>query len=609
MSTGPPRYVEPKNLKEDTTGVSTQASITDRGIFSRGIRLIGMYIRMHPGPFAVSVLGAFLYAVGSIGSTAVLGRVTNSVLVPAFQGGVSEEKIWLGAAAILGVAAVRGFGIGLRRYFSGMSGERVMQTMRLQVAEQYKELPVAYHRETPTGELMAHMEADVEAAVDVLFPVPFATGVAFLVLFALVSLILTDPYLAVIGLLVIPTLALMNRSYGRRMEGPVQRAQERIADVSSVVHESIDGALIVKTLGREEAETQRLRVSADALRKERVAAGFIRAGFEPALEALPQIGIILLLAVGSWRVSRGDVTLGTLVQFVSLFYLLAWPMRFIGWILGELPRAVVGKDRIDAVLAEPVTVAPPRRPVSLPSGPLGVQAESVTYVLEGVPVLNGADLSVRPHESVAIVGPTGSGKSVLAQLLVRLDDPVEGEVLIGGVNVRHVDPLELRAAATLVFQESFLFAASLRENIALDSGATEDEIVRAARLARADGFIRAMRRGYDTVVGERGVTLSGGQRQRVALARALVRRPRILILDDATSAVDPTIEAEILGGLRDELDTTLIVVAYRLSTIGLADRVLVLDEGRIVATGRHDQLLASEPRYAAIVQAYERGEA
>jgi ABC-type multidrug transport system fused ATPase/permease subunit len=572
------------------------------------MRLIGSYIRMHPGPFFISVTGAFLYAVGTIGSTYVLGRVTNQVLVPAFGSGVTSRQIWFGGLAIVGIAAVRGFGIGLRRYFSGMVGERVSQTLRLQVAERYKELPAAYHRTRPAGELLAHMEADVEAAVDVLYPVPFATGVIFLLVFALVSLIATDPYLAAVGLLVIPSLALMNRSFARRIEGPVQRAQERIADVSSVVHESIDGALIVKTLGREEAETERLSAKADALRNERVAAGYVRAGFEPALEAMPTLGIILLLAVGSWRVSVGAVTAGTLVQFVSLFYLLSWPMRFIGWILGELPRAVVGKRRIDEVLAEPITVEPPTRPVHLPGGPLQVEAQAITYRLGGGSVLSGVDLTVRPDESVAIVGPTGSGKSVLAQLLVRLDDPQGGEVLIGGVNARHVDPVELRAASTLVFQESFLFAATIRENIALDSGASPDEVERAARVARADDFIRGFPKAYDTVVGERGVTLSGGQRQRVALARALVRRPRVLILDDATSAVDPMIEAEILGGLREELETTLIVVAYRLSTIMLADRVLVLDKGRIVATGRHEDLLAREPRYAQIVQAYERGE-
>jgi ABC-type multidrug transport system fused ATPase/permease subunit len=590
-------------------GVLNGVRTTDRGVFLRGMKLIGSYIRAHPGPFSLSVLGAMLYAAGAIGSTAVLGRVTNQVLVPAFGRGVPASHAWLGGLAIVGVASVRAFGIGLRRYFSGMSGERVMQTIRMQVSDRYRQLPAAYHREQPTGELLAHMEADVNAAVEVFFPVPFATGVMFLVLFAVISLVVTDPYLAAIGLAVIPTLMLMNRSFARRMEGPVERAQAQISRVSSVVHESIDGALIVKTLGREQAETAKLAARADVLRRERVEAGFVRAGFEPALEALPAVGIILLLAVGSWRISRGDVTFGTLVQFVSLFYLLAWPMRFIGWILGELPRAVVGKARLDEVLATPITVAPPRRPVELPAGPLGIEVQALTYRLDAVPVLNGVDLEVRADESVAIVGPTGAGKSVLTQLLVRLDDPDEGEVLLGGVNVAHVDPLVLRSAATLVFQESFLFATTVRENIVLDSGASEEAMVEAARLARADTFIRNLPQGYDTVVGERGVTLSGGQRQRVALTRALVRRPRVLVLDDATSSVDPTIEAEILAGLRRELSTTLIVVAYRLSTIRLADRVLLLDGGRITTTGTHEELLANEPRYRAIVQAYERGAA
>ncbi len=593
-------------MSEGALTVDTQRR---RGTFRRGMRLIGSYVRAHPGPFAVSVVGALLYAAGSIGSTAVLGRVTNEVLVPAFDRGVPASEAWLGGLAIVGIAAVRALGIGLRRYFSGMSGERVMQTIRVQVADRYRQLPAAYHREKPTGELLAHMEADVNAAVEVLFPVPFATGVLFLVLFAVVSLVVTDPYLAAIGLAVIPTLMLFNRSVARRMEGPVERAQAQISEVSSVVHESIDGALIVKTLGREDAETAKLAMKADVLRRERVASGFVRAGFEPALEALPAIGIILLLAVGSWRIDRGDVTLGTIVQFVSLFYLLSWPMRFIGWSLGELPRAVVGKARVDEVLATPLTVEPPRRPVTLPDGPLGVDVRALTYRLDGVPVLDGVNLEVRPYESVAIVGPTGAGKSVLTQLLVRLDDPDEGEVLIGGVNVRHVDPLELRTAATLVFQESFLFATTVRENIALDSGADEEAITAAARLARADTFIRNLPKGYDTVVGERGVTLSGGQRQRVALARALVRRPRVLVLDDATSAVDPTIESEILAGLRRDLSTTLVVVAYRLSTIRLADRVLFLNGGRIAATGTHEQLLVNEPTYRSIVQAYERGAA
>jgi len=432
--------------------------------------------------------------------------------------------------------------------------------------------------------------------------------VIFLVLFALVSLLLADPFLALIGLLTIPALGLMNRSFALRMQGPALRVQERLGDVSAVAHESIDGALVVKTLGRERAEVDRLRGRAEQLRAERVAAGYIRAGFENALEALPNLAIILMLAVGAWRVSLGDITLGTLVQVVALFGLLAWPMRFVGWILSMLPQAVVGYGRVEEVLEEPDAVERPAHPAALPDGPLDVRAEGLTYEFDGARVLDDVSFHVRPHESVAIVGPTGVGKSTLAQLLVRLDDPPGGAILLGGVDLRRAEPAELRRAISLVFQESFLFATTVAENIALDSGASRDEVDRAAAIAQADRFIRALPDGYDTVLGERGHTLSGGERQRVALARALVRNPRVLILDDATSSVDPTIEAEILAGLRRELDTTLIVIAYRLSTIRLADRVLYLEEGRLRASGSHEELMASQPGYAAMIHAYERGE-
>ena len=581
-------------------------TLDEPGLFTRGIRLIGSYIKLHPKPFLISVGGAFLYALGSIGLTVVLGRITDQVLEPAFSGGVETSKIWLGALAILIVGSIRSLGIMVRRYYSGVAGAQVMATLRRRVADRYRELSLQFHKETPTGELLAHMEADVEAAVDVLHPVPFACGVIFLVVFAMIALIATDPFLAMIGFLLFPALALMNNSFARRMEGPARRAQEKIGDVSAVAHESIDGALIVKTLGREAHETERLGVQARALRDERVQAGFIRASFEPALEALPTLGIVMLLAVGSWRVSTGDVSVGDLIQFVVLFGLLSWPMRFIGWILSELPRAVVSYARLEAVFAEPVTVEPAAHPVAVPQGSLDARFEEVSYTYGDQRVLDGVSLRIDADESVAIVGPTGVGKSTLAQLLVRLDDPDTGEVRVGGVNLRDVDAASLRDATAIVFQESFLFAASVRDNIALDTGATDTDIERAARITQADRFIRALPHGFDTVVGERGHTLSGGQRQRIALARALVRQPRLLILDDATSAVDPTIEAQILGALRDELRTTLVVVAYRLSTIRLADRILYLEDGQLRATGSHEELIARMPGYAAMIRAYER---
>jgi len=589
--------------------VSTRAGTAtseERGLFFRGMRLITIYVRAHPKPFLISVAGAFLFAVASIALTGVLAAVTNRILKPAFDGGVSWSTIWWGVLAIMITGSLRALGIMIRRYYSGVSGSAVSATLRTQVADRYRELSVHFHREQPTGELLAHMEADVEAAVDVLYPVPFAIGVLFLVLFAMVALIVTDPYLALIGFLLFPALALMNRNFAKRMEGPARRAQERIGEVSAVAHESIDGALIVKTLGREDAETQRLFEKAAALRNERVDAGYVRAGFEPALEALPTLGTVLLLAVGFWRVSTGAISVGAVVGFVTLFGLLAWPMRFVGWILSELPRSVVSYARLQRVFEEPIKVEPPVHPVPIPQGPLGVSVQGVTYDFGDQHILDGVTVDIRPDEAVALVGPTGVGKSTLAQLLVRLDDPATGRVLVGGVDLRTAEPESLRDATAIVFQESFLFATSIRNNIALETGAGDEAVVRAAKMAQADRFIRNLPYGYDTVVGERGHTLSGGQRQRVALARALVREPRLMILDDATSAVDPTIEAEILGALRRELRTTLVVVAYRLSTIRLADRVLYLEHGRLAADGSHDSLLRAVPGYAAMIRAYEK---
>ncbi|MET1011644.1 MAG: ABC transporter ATP-binding protein [Actinomycetota bacterium] len=577
-------------------------------LFGRGLRLIWSYIRMHPGPFSVSVAGAVLFAFASIGLTTALGRATDEVLQPAFEGGVEPRKIWLAVAALMTFGCLRALGIMLRRFFSGVSGERVMATLRTRIADRYRQLALAFHRETPTGELLAHMEADVKAAVDVFWPVPFATGVIVLIVLAMIQLIAADIFLAMIAAVLFPALAVMNRNFAVRMQGPARRAQERIGEVSAVAHESIDGALVVKTLGRERAETERLAIKARALRDERVEAGFLRATFEAALDALPALVATILLVVGSWRVAAGGLTLGRLIGFVALFDLLAWPMRFIGWILAELPRAVVGYARIEQVLGEPVTVLPAQDPQPLPEGPLGISAEDLHHSLDGTRILDGVSLRIDPRESVAIVGETGGGKSTLAQLLVRLADPGSGTVRVGGIDLRHAEPGSLRRAVSIVFQESFLFSTTIGENIALDSGADQEAIERAARIAAVDRFVDTLPAGFETVVGERGYTLSGGERQRVALARAIVREPRVLILDDATSSVDASVEAQILAALREELQTTLVVIAYRLSTIRLADRVIYLEGGHVAGTGSHDELMATSPGYAAIIHAYARGE-
>lgn len=586
----------------------TEIDQPTHGLFWRGMALVVSYVRLHPRPFLASLSGAVIFAVSSVALTTALGNATDEVLRPAFGGGVTADRIWFAVLALMVFGCMRALGIMVRRYYSGVAGERVMASLRTKVSDRYRELALQYHRETPTGELLAHVEADVKAAVDVFWPVPFASGVLLMIAIAMAALIAADPFLPLVGVVLFGSLAIANRTFAKRMEGPARRAQEKIGEVSSVAHESIDGALVVKTLGREDAERDRLGVKADELRRERVAAGFIRATFDAALDALPTLATTLLLAVGSWRVGTGAISPGELLGFIALFGLLSWPMRFVGWILAELPRAVVGYDRLETVFREPVTVPPSDRARALPDGPIGIEVRDASLSFDGDRVLNGISLEVAPEESVAIVGPTGVGKSTLAQLMVRLADPDDGRVLVGGVDLRDVDPPSLRRSVAIVFQESFLFATTVRDNIALDSGASSDDVERAGEIAAVDRFANVLPHGYDTVVGERGYTVSGGERQRVALARALVRKPRVLILDDATSSVDASIEAQILGALRRELSSTLIVVAYRLSTIRLADRVIYVEDGRVGGTGSHDELLSTHPGYAAIIRAYERGE-
>jgi len=527
------------------------------------------------------------------------------VIVPAFDEGVSGGTIVGGVVAILAVAVIKAAGIVTRRYYAGMTAARVQRSLRTRVIDRYRELPLAFHRSRPAGELLAHAEADVEAATEVLHPLPFSLAAALLVVFAIGALLLTDLFLSLIGLFMLPVLGVLNRFFGAKIEPPASRAQQAIGKVSSVAHESFDGALVVKTLGREADEVARLEEKAEELRRHRVEFGWARAGFEPAFEMIPNLGITLLLAMGAWRVSTGDVTIGTLVQFVSLFQLIAFPMRLFGWVLSDIPRAVVGRERLETVYSEKTTMPQLADTEDLPDGPLSVSARRASFSYDGYRVLDEVSFDVAAHESIALVGATGSGKSTLAHLLVRLADPDEGSIRAGGIDLRSVPPGKLQETASIVFQESFLFATSIFDNVTLELPASRASVEKAAKLAQAHDFIEALPHGYDTVVGERGVTLSGGQRQRVALARALLRNPRILILDDATSSVDPTIEQAILTGLQSELQTTLIVIAYRVSTIALADRVFFLDNGRVVAEGPHHELLAY-PAYESMVRAYEK---
>jgi len=577
------------------------------GLFRRGARLLTRYVKAHPVPFVISIFGAAIYAGAAVGTTIILGRITNKVIVPTFETGRPEAKaVWFSGLALLLVGLLRASTIILRRYFAALLTYRTQRDWRRKLAHTYLSVPLKYHRETPTGELLAHADADIVASSEVINPLPFSIGVVTLVIFAIISLAMVDWFLMLVAVVLFPMLAIINRMYTSRAEKPLGVVQERVGQVSRIAHESFDGVLVVKTLGREDEEVERLETSADELRSARVGLGRIRAVFEPMIEALPNLGIIALLLIGSWQVSIGRLNTGDIVQAAALFGLLAFPMRVFGFFLQELPRSVVVSARLDKVLAAPHEPgASTDHPPAVADGPLSVSFADVSFRYgDDPPVLDGLNFNIAAGSIVALVGATGSGKSTLCELIPRLVDPDGGTVALDGVDLREFDPVAVRSEVALVFQETFLFADTVRENVTLGDPIDEAELERAASIAHASAFVHRLPNGWDTVVGERGITLSGGQRQRLALTRALLRGPRVLLLDDATSAVDPVIESAILRDLRTSLETTTLVVAHRVSTIELADEVVFLDEGRIVATGSHPELLASNPDYARLVHAY-----
>jgi ATP-binding cassette, subfamily B, bacterial len=619
-----------------------------RSLVQRGGVVIGHTLRGAPRAFTYGIAGAALYATMTVAASLVLGWVTDEVILPSFAAGqVDRGGLALAVAAIVGVALFKAVGVVGRRLGAYIGQYTLQATFRRRVTRRYLDLPLSWHRRHTTGELLSNANADVESAFFVAAPLPMAFGTALLLVIAGGLLIVTDPALAAIGFAIGPLLGFVNWYYQRRMRVAATVAQQARADVSEVAHESFDAALVVKTLGREGAETDRFRATSEDLRDKMIEVGRLRAAFDPVIEALPNVGILLVLLVGSRRVEAGALTGGDLVTFAYLFRLVALPMRVFGWLLGELPRAVVGYDRVARVLvAEDRTDHGQATGAGDGGAPTGMRhvryhhpvsgrdalaAHADLAAAAGAPSPVGADtLPVAPDldvptvdderrgvedvtfdvaagRTIALVGATGSGKSTIASLLVRLHDPDAGTVEFAGGDVRDLARDQLAEHAVIVFQDAFLFDDTVRENITLGRDVDEDQVVAAAQLARADGFIRELEHGYDTRVGERGSTLSGGQRQRIALARALVRQPRLLVLDDATSAVDPSVEADILRGLADaELPATVVLVAYRRGSIALADEVVFIAGGRVAARGRHEDLLAEVPAYAHLVTAYEQ---
>jgi ATP-binding cassette, subfamily B, bacterial len=582
-------------------------------LLRRGLRVIGAQVALHPRPFVLAVAGATVYALATVGQSWVLGQVVDRVVTPRFETGDFRLGAALAAAAaIVAVGLVKTAGVICRRTAATVAYANVQATLRERLTEQFHRLPLTWHHRNPAGELLSRTEGDLDALSHIMSPLPFATGVITMLVVAAVWLVVTDPFLAILGLLVVPAILAMNLFFQRRVEPPTALGQERLGAMSAVAHESFDGALVVKALGAEQAEGRRFAATAELLRDARIEAARITATFEASLDAVPALTTVALLVIGVWRIEQGAITAGTLVALINLFALLVWPLRLIGYVLSDMPRAVVGYERVSEVLREPRPDGAARRAAgTLPPGPLALEVARLGYgYQQGGEVLHEVSFQVGAGETVALVGPTGSGKSTLALLLAGLLEPDRGGIRLGGRDLAELAPEELAATVAIAFQEPFLFTTSIADNIRLDGGGDGDGVGDAGRLAQAEEFVARLPQGYDTVVGERGATLSGGQRQRVALARALAHRPRLLLLDDATSSVDPVTEAAILAGLGSQLPaTTTVVVASRLATIALADRVLYLEGGRLLAEGTHERLQATTPGYARLVRAYERLEA
>ena len=580
--------------------------MTPKSVLRDGVKLIGRFVRMHPMAFAIAVTGAAAYAGAIIVSSWVIGWTTDNVIIPILDEGEEPNLLWVAGLAIFGVALFKAVGIVVRRTAAAYLTGATRRDIRNELLAHQLTLKMSWFNRQAIGDLLAVADADTDQGTGVLGPLPYATGVSLLLVGTVALITSIDLWLglgAVIGLVIVIVIDVRGSWVTFSMWEAVQERRGRVA---SIAHESFDGALTVKALGREGHVAGEFGVASDELRDRIIDVQSTWTKYQVIIRALPQMLIIVLLVVGAGRVAAGAVSTGEVVTVAYLLTLLAFPIQLIGFVLWDLAGSLAGWRRVQGVLDidDQVTFGDTEAISSISAAP--VVGSEVGFSYDNEAVLHDLDLELRAGTTLAVVGPTASGKSTLGLLLARLWDPDSGSISLEGRDLRLFARSELPKEVAYVAQNAFLFDASVRENITLDGSFTAEEVHRAIRLAGAVDFVTALPEGIDTELGERGTNLSGGQRQRLALARALIRRPRLMILDDATSAVDPSVEADILRALKSaELPSTIVVVAYRPSSIRLADEVVYVDQKRILAHGTHDELIAAEPGYARLVRAYE----
>jgi ABC-type multidrug transport system fused ATPase/permease subunit len=494
-----------------------------------------------------------------------------------------------------------------RRLIAGRVSLGVEYDLRNGVYAHLQALELGFFDRQQTGQLMSRSTVDLQGVRFFLgYGLVFMAQSALTIVLVAIAMVFKDPALAALSLIPVPFVVLIAQRYGRRARPAAQEVQQRIAELTAEAEENISGVRVVKAFAREDRQLERFGHRTGRVFEQAMISTRLQAFYNPLIGFLPQLGLAVVLVIGGRRVVHGSLSIGDFTAFYAYLLRLLSPMRTLGMSLGMAQRATAAGARLFEILDRTPRIVAPVDAPALPEGSGAVRFEHVTLQYEGanVPALHDVSLEVPAGRTVALVGATGSGKTTLVQLLPRLYDPVQGAVYVDGVDVRSVNPASLRAAIAIVDDSPFLFSASVRENIAYARPeASAEEVELAARRAQAHEFIERLPEGYDTRIGERGLTLSGGQRQRVAIARAFLADPRILILDDATSSVDASTEQQIKTALREVMQgRTTFVIAHRLSTIALADEIVVLEDGELIAHGTHDELLEVSDLYREIVE-------